>query len=127
MLNRVAVLVVVVMSACGLPGAPQIGSACESGVDQSECFSDKSLAVCDRVTSKWYEQPCQDRCSNAQTTMCTEAAPKVGDSCRPGLENKNACASETTVLKCTEGKWEPFRECMMDYRCTTYLDSAFCR
>lgn len=115
---------VVMLSACGpapLPGAPKLGSACDSATDARECYTEASIAFCDGST--WAEYPCEDRCSNAQSPKCTLQRPKAGDACPSSWETFGQCDG-TNLLICVGGKWEIKSHCTT---CTREASGLVCR
>jgi hypothetical protein len=104
-------VVVVVSSSCGLPGAPALDSQCDPMADAAECYSDTQIAICDRVTLRWYAERCTGRCSNAQEPRCEVPRPVLGKACRPGEEGAGFCSGDNERAKCTGGVWRVEREC----------------
>lgn len=88
---------VLVVSACGLSGAPVAGSKCDPAIDQPECITAASLGTCGS-DGKWAASPC-DRCSNNQEIVCTH---HVGESC---TGSDGYCTSSTSWLICRDGKY----------------------
>lgn len=102
--------VVVVASSCSpapLPGAPKLGSACESSAAR-ECYTEASIAFCDG--GKWAEYPCENRCSNAQDPKCTLEKRHPGEPCPVSWEGYGQCDGND-MLTCVSGKWELKSHC----------------
>jgi len=97
--------VVLVMAGCGaapLPGAPQLGTACDQATTVWECYSAQDVAFCNGGT--WDSYPCEARCSNEQKPRCTVKISE-GAECPSSWENTGRCVSGTQQALCQGGKW----------------------
>ena len=95
---------VVVMAGCGalpLPGAPQLGTACDA-TSVMECYSQEEIAFCN--SGKWDAYPCTARCSNEQKPRCT-IRMTAGDTCPASWEGAGGCVDGVTQALCEGGKW----------------------
>lgn len=103
-------VVVVGLVGCGaapLPGAPQLGTACDQATTVRECYSAQEVAFCNE--GQWESYPCEGRCSNEQSPRCIIKKTE-GAACPVAWENSADCISDTQQAVCSGGKWV-FKSC----------------
>lgn len=111
-----ALVLVVVLTGCGLPGAPQVGTACDAGAPR-ECYSESSFAFCDN--GKWSTYACADRCTNVQSQICKPKSAVVGEKCPLSWEGSGDCtdSDKSFVALCEAGKWTDHFKCATGTAC----------
>lgn len=94
-------LVVLVVTGCGLPGAPVLGAACTA--TEPECVTSAEVAYCRE--NVWVSYACPSECRNLQPTRCDWRQAFEGDSCPSGLGDQSFCVSSTKRLACVNGTY----------------------